>query len=174
MKKCIFALALLFAAVLCGCSAAKTWETVSDVQPTEIVPVLSDALLLDFSVPTEVISSSSDDGAVRVYTHADGDYTITAQTILSSGLEGVTRRLTGSAPEQIQILQTKRFRLPEYQFVWAETDSEGSLLCRADVLCDGDCYYALTFSVREALAPVYAETVQDVFSSLNLNGTAAF
>lgn len=174
MKKCFFALALLLPALLCACAATQTWETVSDVQPTEVVPALSDALLLDFSVPSGAFADGSEDGAVRVYTHTDGDYTITARTILSSSLEGVTRRLAGAAPEALSVLQTNRFHLPEYQFVWAESGDEGALLCRADVLCDGDCYYALTFSVREALAPLYAETARDVFSSLSLNGVADF
>ena len=71
-------------------------------------------------------------------------------------------------------MNTRRCGLPESQFAWYATGEEGGRLCRADILRDGDHCYALTFSVREELAPQYAELAQHVFESFSLNADKDF
>ena len=155
--------------------SADGWETVDDVLPDTVSVWTEDAYRISFDVPEDaVVSAFSENGAATVYEQADGDYEITAQVLLSSDADGAIRRLSGFDPEQLEVLNTRRCGLPESQFAWYATGEEGGRLCRADILRDGDHCYALTFSVREELAPQYAELAQHVFESFSLNADKDF
>ncbi len=174
-KRAMAAFLVLAAVVLSGCAAQYVWETVDDTLPAQAASVLEGAYRLDFDVPDDALAPVfSDDGTTASYEQTNGLYEISAQTILSSSLDGVIRRLSGFEPEQVQVLKTRRFGLPEYQFAWYQTGAEGGQLCRADVLCDGITYYALTFSVNEEAAAEYDAAARHVFESIVLNSNSDF
>lgn len=171
--RCLLAAAAL--TLLCGCTAQTAWETVDDVLPDAVAVWTEKAYQIAFDVPEDAAASVfSENGAETVYEQADGDYEITAQVMLSSDTDGAIRRLSGFEPEQLEVLRTKRCGLPEAQLAWYSNGEEGGWLCRADILRDGDHCYALTFSVREELAPQYAELAQHVFESFSLNADSDF
>lgn len=172
--RCLLAAAAALA-LLSGCAAQTAWETVDDVLPDTVPVWTEDAYRISFDVPEDaVVSAFSENGAATVYEQTDGDYEITAQILLSSDADGAIRRLSGFDPEQLEVLDTRRCGLPESQFAWYATGEEGGRLCRADILRDGEHCYALTFSVREELAPQYAELAQHVFESFSLNADTDF
>ena len=174
-KRAMAAILALAAAVLSGCAAQYVWETVDDTIPAEAASVLESAYRLDFDVPDDALAPVfSGDGAAASYEQTDGLYEICVQTLLSSTPDGVIRRLSGFEPEQLQVLKTRRFGLPEYQFAWYQTSEEGGRLCRADVLCDGETCYALTFSVNEEAAAEYDAAARHVFESIILNSNSDF
>ncbi len=169
MKRKLFAGIVCFALLLSGCGAAETvWETVDDTLPVQVAAP-ADAYTMSFDVPVDAVASAfSDGGAQRVYAQKDGDYEISAETISAEGIDAVVRRLSGFSAEQLQIVQTRRFGMPEYQFAWYASGDEGGRLYRADVLMDGSYGYALVFSIREGLGVSYEKTAEQVFSSFNL------
>ena len=174
-KWAMVAILVLTAVVLSGCAAQYVWETVDDTIPAQTASVLESAYRLDFDVPDDALAPVfSGDGTTASYEQTDGLYEISVQTMLSSTPDGAIRRLSGFEPEQLQILKTCRFGLPEYQFAWYQTGEEGGRLCRADVLCDGSACYALTFSVNEEAAAEYDAAARHVFESVILNSNSDF
>lgn len=176
MKKWLTTIcAALLTAALAGCAAQYTWETVDDTIPDTPVSAMEGGCRLCIDAPEDASAPAyADSGCLERYAQADGTYEITVQTLLSSELDGVVRRLTGFAPEQIDVLKTQRFGLPEYQFAWVSSGDEGEFLCRAAVICDGDYYYALTFAAKEDCAAELAQTARAVFASMRLNANEYF
>ena len=168
-----FLLAAL-ALLLSGCAAEYAWETVEDVLP-ETVQASAPAYRLMLGVAEDVLAPVfSDDGMTAVYEQKNGDYEITAQTLPAMDKDCLVRRLSGFSPEQIAVVQTQRFGMPEYQFAWYASGEEGGRLCRADVLCDGTWCYAVTFSVKEDCSAAYDAAAEQGFANLGLNADADF
>ena len=164
------ALALL----LSGCAAQYTWETVDDTVPAS-AEASAPACRLTLAAAEDVLEPVfSDDGRTAVYEQKDGDYEITAQTMRAADRNDIVQRLSGFAPEQIEVVQTQRFGMPEYQFAWYASGEEGGRLCRADVLCDGDWCYAVTFSVKEECGSACDAAAERVFASICLNADEDF
>lgn len=168
MKKTVAAGCCALLLMLSGCGAVQTvWETVDDTLPNE-VGTLREAYTISFDVPLDAADNLSDDGARRVYMGGDGGYEISAETIAAESIDTITRQLSGFSAEQLQIVTTRRFGMPEYQFAWYASGDEGGRLYRADVLMDGTYGYALVFSVSESAGARYAQTAEQVFASFNL------
>lgn len=101
------------------------------------------------------------------YLHKDGDYSICTRKLLGTTAEGVIGQITGISAEELTILETQRFGLPEYRFSWYED----GLCCRGDVIQDGELFYAVVVSIQEELGGEYGNLAAQVFSSIGLNGT---
>ncbi len=168
MKKTVAAVCGALLLMLSGCGAMQTaWETVDDTMPDTVFS-LREAYTISFDVPLDAADDLSDDGARRVYIGGDGGYEISAETIAAESIDTITRQLSGFSAEQLQIVTTRRFGMPEYQFAWYASGDEGGRLYRADVLMDGTYGYALVFSVSEEAGARYAQTAEQVFASFNL------
>ena len=79
------------------------------------------------------------------------------------------RYLHQCCPE-LEVLETRRFGLPEYRFAWASASDEGNYVSQASLVEDGSYYYALIFSVREEMGSAYEGCAEAVFSSFGLYG----
>ena len=157
--------------LLTGCAAKQTavWETVDDVGQGQPVSYLDEAYTMLFDVPQgAALQSVPGDGEKAVYAQADGEYEIVSEVLLCADADEAIRRVSGFSPEQLAVIETSRFGMPEYQFVWYASGDEGGRLYRADVLVDDLYCYALTFSVREGLGSTYDTTAQQVFASYSL------
>lgn len=155
--------------LLCGCAVSQpVWETVEDEPVLAAGSFLDKAYTMAFDIPADAREQPTQRQDVRSYVQRQGDYALTAQTLLASDVDGVIRRLSGYEQSQLQILQTRRFGMQEYQFAWYQEEADGGRLCRADVLMDELCAYALVFQVKEGVGDSYAATAQQVFSSFNL------
>ena len=169
MKKAVF-LTCALALLLGGCAAAEpAWETVDDTVVLDAGSYLDSAYTMLFDVPADAREDALAAAAGRtVYTNAAGDYEIVGQTLLCADADTAVRRLSGFSPEELDVIETTRFGLPEYRFAWYTSGDEGGSLCRADVLLDGTYCYALTFSARESCGNTYDSTAQRVFATLSL------
>ena len=165
--------AALSAVVLSGCSAAQpTWETVDDSIALDAGSYLDDAYIMEFDVPMQAQRNTS--GSRTVWADENGDYEIVCETVLSSDVNAVIERVSGFSPDKLQIVQTTRYSMPEYQFAWYASGEEGGRLCRADVLTDGTYCYTLCVSCAEDVAAEYDSTVQAVFATLRLQENEGF
>ena len=169
MKKAVL-LACALGALLCGCAAAEpAWETVDDTIVQDTGSYLDSTYTMLFDVPADAQEDALCSGDGRtVYTNAAGDYEIVGQTMLCADADTAVRRLSGFSPENLDVIETTRFGLPEYRFAWYTSGDEGGSLCRADVLLDGTVCYALTFSARERCGSTYDSTAEQVFATLSL------
>lgn len=171
MKKAVAVLLIFSVLALGGCSARQetVWETVDDTGQTLQASYLDEAYTMQFDVPQDaVVQTFSGAAGKQVYEQTDGDYSIISEVLLCADADEAIRRVSGFEPEQLSVVETNRFGMPEYQFAWYAGSDEGGRLYRADVLVDDLYCYVLTFSVREGLGSTYDTTAKQVFASYSL------
>ena len=171
MKKAVAVILLLGVLTLVGCAAKQepVWETVEDGGEVRQASYLGEAYTMMFDVPQDaVLQTFSGEPGKAVYEQADGDYTILSEVLLCADADEAIRRVSGFDADQLSVIETNRFGMPEYQFAWYAGGDEGGRIYRADVLVDDLYCYALTFSVREGLGSFYDTTEKQVFASYSL------
>ena len=159
-------------AVLCllltGCSVP-VWETVDDIQPAEQVRVWQEeAYTLQFGVP-EGTSLVAQENGYALYSTDNGELEIETRTFLTTGVETAVETLSGFSSDQLTILQTTRFGMPEYQVAGVSQTDPGARLYRADLVLDGSCCYAVVASSLEGAGDYYAFQARQVFSTFGLS-----
>lgn len=164
MKRVI--LLLLFLLFLTGCSSP-VWETVDDTHEVTAASWLEDAYSIEIGVPQTLSLLDACDGC-SVYSNDDGSFEVETRTFLASDLDTAVQMLTGYRAGELNILQTERFDLPEYQFVWVTQTEQGSRLCRADMVANGLEHYAVICSSLEDAGDAYSADVRQVISSFGL------
>lgn len=168
-KRNVWALALCAAALLAGCRAEVQWETVDD----EVVAASGPAeapYVITFGVPEDADQAPLSEEGRRLYVQTDGDYEILSDVVTAPNLDEALRQVSGFGRDEIEVVEARRFGLPEYRFAWASESDEGSYLSQATLIEDGSYFYALIFSVREEESRDYADCAEAVFASLGLYG----
>lgn len=165
MKK----LAVLFASMifLSGCSSP-VWETVNDsipAQPAAARP--GGAYAIEVSVPEEAALLGSAAGW-EVYATDDSELEIETRTFLASSPEIAIETISGLDADNLTVLETSRFDLPEYQFIWVTQTDQGSRVCHADLVMDDTNCYAVICSVQEAQGNIYDDEIRQVFATFDL------
>lgn len=151
------------AALLCGCAATQTYETVSDVWQEGEQPA-----------PRSVLVELPGESALPVMEHDGGrayvcnDYEIYIQTMPGGDLGATLEAMSGFAPEKLTVLSTSQEDISRHEFVWATAGEAGDLLGRGVVLDDGNYHYTMTV-LRSAEKEESSSVVWDgVFSSFRL------
>lgn len=152
---------LMLAALLCGCGAQETFETVDDLIPVQ--PVVSPQQF-SVSLPAEAAAPTfRDDSGSELYVCSH--YTIGKQILPGGDLEKTVKTLTGKEPEDLQIIRTQQDNQDRYDFVWTAAGENGLQLGRACILDDGNYHYTLTTMAGEEYAGQLRETFRDLFDS---------
>ena len=173
LKKNMFLLGICLALLLCGCQAEMQWETVDD----DIVMVSApaeDPYIITFGLPADTEASPLSEDYRSLYVHEDGDYEILSDVISAYSLDDALQQVSGFGKDELEVIETSRFGLPEYQFAWVSNSDEGTFLSRASLVEDSDYYYALVFSVREGVGTAYEDCAEAVFASFGLHGDEMF
>lgn len=170
MKRLFLAVMLLGLFCLWGCGKTEQTavETVGD--DLSLQTSLGEEMLYDISiyVPSDVTQQTSDPASnVQVYAHESGEYEIYTQRLIAPSEESAIRQLTGRQKDELTVIRTQRFNLPEYRFAWFDDKSGQS--CRADMVQDGDVFYAVVFAVDQACSMDYRPVMAEVFSTFGLN-----
>ena len=166
MKKMVFLMVLLLS--LCGCSKP-AWETVEDVLPP--VPVglwTEEAYVIQIDMPEET-QLTEEEQTWKIYSTDQGDFEIETRTFLAASASEAVKTISGYSEEELTILQTSRFDLPEYRFAWVTQTEQGSKLCRADLVMNGTECYAVICSVNETAGNAYEDQIRYVFSTFGLS-----
>lgn len=160
---------LLFACLfLSGCGAAgPVWETVDDVPPVQAVANWrEEAYVIQVAVPEDMDLTLSSEGCT-VYETEDGVHALKTTVFLSSDLDSAVRQLSGYNADQLLLVETARFGLPEYHFAWY--DEEEARLHQADLVMDGETCYAVVCSRAEAAGEAGDQRMRPVFASFGLS-----
>ncbi len=155
---------ILLAALLTGCGAQQTFETVADEQ---LLPVSAAIREISLSLPKEAGSPvmQTEEGS-RLYL-CDG-YSLTVQTAEGGDLNRTLTAATGFTRQQLQILQTQRGDAKCYETVWTSAGESGPQVGRLCILDDGSYHYVLTAMAEEAVAGSLQQTWNGLFSSFGL------
>lgn len=163
MKMWMLALVLL---ILTGCSGP-AWETVDDQIPAESVEVWQqEAYTISAGLPEGAVLISEEAG-VRRYRVDETGLEVESRVFLAWSPEAAVRMLSGKEADEMTILETTRFGLPQYQFAWY--DASTGRLCRADLVLDGMTGYVLVCSLPEAQGADLAVMAQPVFGAFGLH-----
>lgn len=166
-------LLVCFVVLLVGCQRQTVRETVSD----EIVEAFSEdsgLYRINLYIPDEMKErqqSSAMSG--KTYLNADGTAGITTGNLRATSAENAILQLCGNSFEEMTVIETKRFGLPEFRFAWYE-DKEGGLFRRADVVQDGEVFYYVIFDVKEEAGSDYDQLMAQVFSTFGLSVDEGF
>ena len=162
MKKCVI-LALVVLAMLTGCGAQETMETISDVQAA---PVMAQMREISVVLPEEAASPTVESGSERLYLCED--YEITVQILDGGDLNQTVKTLSGYERDALTVLSTRKDNLDSYEFVWACAGEEGDLVGRAMILDDG-CYHYCVSILGDATQAMENKVLwDDMFHSFTL------
>ncbi len=162
MKKMIVLFAL--AAVLCGCSAAETFETVDDGMEQ---PVMGQEMKVSLTLPESAASPvvNTDDGA-RLYL-CDG-YDLTVQTLAGGDINRTVTDLCGYSADKVRLMESARDGSKRYEWVWSAVGEEGDQIGRAVVLAQGDYHYCVSVMAPSELAGSLEQEWTALFASLRV------
>lgn len=170
MKLSVMLAAAALAAICCGCAAdTVTWETVDD----EIVAASGPAeepYVITFGVPSDVDANPLTDGHRSLYVQEDGDYEILSDVLTAPNHLAAIEEVSGFSADELDVMETTRFGLPQYRFAWVSASDEGTYVSQAAVVEDGSYYYALVFSAREEVGDTYNACAEAVFESFGIYG----
>jgi hypothetical protein len=161
MKKCLFL--LLITALLTGCAAQDTFETVSDEQ---ILPVMAEPRHVAVSLPGETALPVMENDNGRVY--ITNDYEIMIQTLEAGDLQKTMEIMSGHSMEELTVMETFCDDVSRYEFVWASAGEGGDLTGRGVILDDNRYHYCM--SVLRTVEPDENNQTnwEQVFSSFRL------
>ena len=147
--------------LLTGCTATPVWETVDDSCETAVQCTDYD-LLLPLPNQAEVIGTRNGDTLYQM-----GSMEVMTTTFYAADYQTAVKHLSGYEAENLNILQTFRFDLPEYQFVWYSQSEEGGMVYRADLVMDDMTCYAVVCGAPET-DDTFHDGARQVFSSFGL------
>ncbi len=170
MKISVILAAAVLAAACCGCASdAVTWETVDD-EIVEASGPAEEPYIITFGVPSDVDANPLTDGSRSLYVQEDGDYEILSDVVTAPNHDAAIEQVSGFPADELDVLETTRFGLPEYRFAWVSESDEGSYVSQAAVVEDGNYYYTLVFSAREEVGNAYDSCAEEVFASFGIYG----
>ena len=137
MKKFIWM--VLLAALLTGCTAEETLETVSDEW---VVPVMAQPREVSVRLPEDTVAPVLEQDGRRLY--MGRDYEIMLETLSSGDLSATIRSLCGYEQDQLTVLETRQGDYSRYDFVWTMAGETGDRLGRAVILDDGEYHYCMS------------------------------
>ena len=135
---------ILLAALLTGCTAEETLETVNDEW---VVPVMAQPREILVRLPEDTLAPVLEQEGRQLY--MGQDYEIMLETLSSGDLSATIRSLCGYEKDQLTVLETRQGDLDRYDFVWTMAGENGDRLGRAVILDDGTYHYCMS-ALRDA------------------------
>ncbi len=151
---------ILLAALLTGCTAEETLETVNDEW---VVPVMAQPREISVRLPEDTVTPVLEQDGRQLY--MGQGYEIMVETLSSGDLSATIRSLCGYEKDQLTVLETQQGDADRYDFIWTMAGETGDRLGRAAILDDGNYHYCM-YAIRDQ-----GDTNivwRDVFSSFSL------
>lgn len=137
MKKLVWM--VLLAAMLSGCGAEETLETVNDEW---IVPAMAQPREISVRLPDNAVAPVLEQDNRQLY--MGQGYEIMLETFASGDLNATIRTLSGYESDQLTVLETRQGDADRYDFVWTTAGEQGERLGRAVILDDGNYHYCMS------------------------------
>lgn len=155
---------ILTAALLTGCGAQPTFETVGDAMDQPVSAAAASILLElpnDFSEP--VFGSDTSD-----HIYIGEDFTVMLQTVPAGDLNGTLESCTGYSRDGLTVVETEKYGLKSYACTWSAAGEGTEQICRMEILDDGSFHYVLTVMADADKAGELAQTWQELFASFRV------
>ena len=164
MKKSLFLVLVLLGALLAGCAAQETFETVSD---EAVVPAAAQQEL-SVTLPDEALVGAISSEGHTLYL-CDG-YELYVQNYPNRDAEFAIRQISGYDADALTLLETQEGAAERFDFVWTCMEESGAKIGRAAVLDDGTNCYVLSAMADADMAGELQKGWNQIFQSLSLSG----
>ena len=159
----IVCLILILAMLLCGCSAAPTFETMAD---DHVQSAMGEERGILLTLP-EAAAAQAIRGDAGVIYLCDG-FEVTTQILTAGDLSGTVQTLTGFAADGLTVMATAASEGTRYECVWTAAGEGGDVVGRAVILDDGLHHYCLTATADADEAADLQEMWMQIFDSFRL------
>ena len=153
---------VMLAAMLAGCTAEPTMETVADEQ------VLAESVMKEITMelPGEPVLPvmRTDTGEIYICE----DFEVSVETLPGGDIQRTVQMLTGFGMEDVTVMETTAGGRTRYDLAWSAMGETGPEVGRAAVLCDGEFHYCLTVMTAEENAASCREMFNGMFESFTL------
>lgn len=157
MKK--IGIIFLLCALLCGCAAAPTYETLGgDIHQAAIS--LKEAVV---SVPEGAAEMAIEQGTYWVC----DDFDLQVQILSGGDLRETVSALSGLDVDSLTVMTSAAGEMVRYEWVWTAMSEAGQMLCRGLVLDDGAYHYCLTAIGPAEQGEKLNSQWNDIFSSFH-------
>lgn len=162
MKKLCLIIAL--ALILTGCGAQETFETVND--PMDVAAVAQEGTII-VNLPQEAAANAmeSEDGTLYLC----GSYHVVVQTLPGGDLDATLRAVTGYGRDAVSVMETERFGMDRYDFVWTASSEQGDQVGHGCVISDGSYHYCVSTMGSAEDYLQYEDQWEALFSSFYIN-----
>lgn len=150
---------LCLCALLCGCAAAPTFETLGDDIHNQSVTV-KEAVAM---IPAGAEAYVCENGTLWVCE----DFDLQLQTLQAGDISETVQTLSGFLPEELTVMTGSFEDLDRYEWVWTAMSDEGELICRAVILDDGRYHYCLTAMGPAAIGSDLTDQWNPIFTSFS-------
>ena len=163
MKKIVVFLVL--AALLCGCSAVETFETVNDDMDQAVMgQEMKVSLTLPESAASPVVNT--EDGA-RLYL-CQG-YDLAVQTLAGGDINRTVMALCGYEADMVRLMESNKDGERRYEWVWSAVGEDGDQIGRAVVLAQGDYHYCVSVMAPAQSAGALEQEWSELFASFRVS-----
>ena len=149
--------------LLSGCSAAETYELVTD-EPVQQVSAQPREMHFFLAEETAMPAMETDSGKLYLC----GEYDVMSQIFDGGDLERTIRQVSGFSPNDLTVIQTESENVKKTEFVWTSAAEEGHRICRATILDDGNYHYVLSATVPAEKIEEYQEIWNGIFETFKL------
>lgn len=126
-------------ALLTGCTAEETFETVADDQ---IAPVMAEPKSVSVALPEDLSAPVLESDTQLLY--MGENYELILEKVASGDLNRTVQKICGYDRDDLTVMKTKQGAADRYEFVWAAAGETGNRLGRAVILDDGAYHYCLS------------------------------
>ena len=160
MRKLLILIAL--AAILTGCAAEDTMETVADE------PVMAESAMkeIHMELPDETVLPVMQTDTGEIYICSD--FEVSVETLRGGDIQRTVEMLTGFGMEDVTVMETTAGGRTRYDLAWSCMGETGAEVGRAAVLSDGQYHYCLTVMTAQENAAAYNEMFNGMFESFTL------
>ena len=155
------------AALLTGCGAQQTFETVDDVFEAGNNAAVGTVKL---SLPDEAAVPVMESGTGGSLYLCDG-YDLTVQTMEGGDLNRTLLQMTGYPADALQCIKTKPDGVTRYDLAWTSAGENGDLVARGVVLDDGAYHYVVTVMADAQISGSLRETWETLLESVRIVST---
>lgn len=155
----------LLAAMLTGCAAQETMETVGDAYMQPVSGQTAQQVLLDLPQDAHQYAMQSQEGE-DIY--LCDDYTVTVQILPAGDLNRTVQDITGYPKDALTLMQTRKDGIKRYMCVWSCAGEGEDQVGKACVLDDGSYHYAVSVMAGQSKAGDLQKTWQSLFDSVRL------
>lgn len=156
MKK--IAIILLLCAMLSGCAAVPTFETLGDIMHEQA----------GANTPAQICLTLPEDAESVGDAYFCNGFYVELKTVDAGDMNKTVQAMSGFSADDLTVMTASVNGIDRYEWVWSAASAEGEVVCRAAVLDDGNYHYCLTAVAPAQQGGALTDAWNALFSSFSI------